>query len=65
MWAASIFDNDSGQFSLPHPDALNSQKCEEIVRAIETVIVEITQRRKKEKDRDSARLSGNNILPPH
>jgi len=47
MWAASIFDNDSGQFSLPHPDALNPQKSEEIVRAIEKVIAEIMQRRKK------------------
>jgi len=41
------FDNDSDQFSLPHPDALNPEKSEEIVRAIETVIAEITQRRKK------------------
>jgi NAD(P)-dependent dehydrogenase (short-subunit alcohol dehydrogenase family) len=31
------FDNDIGQFASPHPDALNSQKCEEIVRVIQTV----------------------------
>ena len=45
--SGQYFDNDSGQFSSPHPDALNPEKSEEIVRAIETVIAEITQRRKK------------------
>jgi len=45
--SGQYFDNDSDQFSLPHPDALNPEKSEEIVRAIETVIAEITQRRKK------------------
>ncbi|MEJ2333870.1 MAG: SDR family NAD(P)-dependent oxidoreductase [Desulfobulbaceae bacterium] len=45
--SGQYFDNDSDQFSPPHLDALNPQKCEEIVRAIETVIAEITQRRKK------------------
>jgi NAD(P)-dependent dehydrogenase (short-subunit alcohol dehydrogenase family) len=39
--SGQYFDNDSGQFTSPHPDALNPQKCEEIVRAIETVIAEI------------------------
>jgi hypothetical protein len=33
------FDNDTGQFAPPHPDALDSQKCEEIVKAIEAVLV--------------------------
>jgi NAD(P)-dependent dehydrogenase (short-subunit alcohol dehydrogenase family) len=37
------FDNDSGQFALPHPDALDPRKCQEIVNLIETVLVEITQ----------------------
>jgi NAD(P)-dependent dehydrogenase (short-subunit alcohol dehydrogenase family) len=37
------FDNDSGQFTSPHPDALNPQKCEEIVRVIEEVLAERTQ----------------------
>ena len=37
------FDNDTGQFASPHPDALNSQKCEEIVRVVEAVLAEITQ----------------------
>lgn len=41
--SGQYFDNDSGQFVPPHPDALNPQKCEEIVRIIETVIAEITQ----------------------
>lgn len=32
------FDNDSGQFAEPHPDALDSSKVEDIVRAIESVL---------------------------
>ena len=32
--SGQYFDNDSGQFTSPHPDALNPQKCEEIVRVI-------------------------------
>jgi len=34
------FDNDSGQFASPHPDALDPRKSEEIVRVIETVLAE-------------------------
>jgi NAD(P)-dependent dehydrogenase (short-subunit alcohol dehydrogenase family) len=41
--SGQYFDNDSGQFASPHPDALNPQKSEEIVRVIEAVLVEITQ----------------------
>ena len=37
------FDNDSGQFSSPHPDALDPQKPEGIVHAIEAVLVDIAQ----------------------
>jgi NAD(P)-dependent dehydrogenase (short-subunit alcohol dehydrogenase family) len=37
------FDNDIGQFASPHPDARNTQKCEAIVRVIETVLTEITR----------------------
>jgi NAD(P)-dependent dehydrogenase (short-subunit alcohol dehydrogenase family) len=37
------FDNDIGQFTSPHPDALNPQKCEEIARVIEGILVEKTQ----------------------
>ena len=32
------FDNDTGQFASPHPDALHSQKCEAVVRVIEAVL---------------------------
>ena len=39
--SGQYFDNDSGQFASPHPDALNSQKSEEIVRAIEAILAEI------------------------
>jgi NAD(P)-dependent dehydrogenase (short-subunit alcohol dehydrogenase family) len=41
--SGQYFDNDSGRFASPHPEALNPQKCEEIVRVIETVLAEITQ----------------------
>jgi NAD(P)-dependent dehydrogenase (short-subunit alcohol dehydrogenase family) len=41
--SGQYFDNDSGQFSPPHPDALNQQKCEEIVRVVEAALAEITQ----------------------
>jgi hypothetical protein len=37
------FDNDSGQFASPHPDARNPQKSEEIVRVMEAVLTDITQ----------------------
>lgn len=32
------FDNDVGQFASPHPDALNQQKSDEIVDAIESIL---------------------------
>ncbi|MFW2439588.1 MAG: SDR family NAD(P)-dependent oxidoreductase [Arenicellales bacterium] len=32
------FDNDTGQFASPHPDALDPRKCEEIVRVIEAAL---------------------------
>ena len=38
--SGKYFDNDIGQFTAPHPDALNTQKCEAIVRVIETVLIE-------------------------
>jgi NAD(P)-dependent dehydrogenase (short-subunit alcohol dehydrogenase family) len=37
------FDNDSGQFASPHPDALNPQKTEKIVRVMQAVLTDITQ----------------------
>ena len=36
--SGKYFDNDSGQFSSPHPDALDTAKCQEIVSVIETVL---------------------------
>ncbi len=45
--SGKYFDNDLGQFASPHPDALNLQKSEEIVRAIEAVLAEITQSDKR------------------
>ena len=32
------FDNDSGRFAPPHPDALDERRCEEVVRGIEAII---------------------------
>lgn len=37
------FDNDTGQFAAPHQDALNPQKSETIVRAIEAVLAQVTK----------------------
>ncbi len=41
--SGQYFDNDSGQFSSPHPDVLDPQKSQEIVRIIEVVLAEKTQ----------------------
>ena len=41
------FDNDTGEFASPHPDALNTQKCESIVRVIEAVLAERIQQSDK------------------
>ena len=41
--SGQYFDNDSGQFASPHPDALNPQKTEKIVSVIESVLAEITR----------------------
>jgi NAD(P)-dependent dehydrogenase (short-subunit alcohol dehydrogenase family) len=41
--SGQYFDNDKGQFASPHPDALNSQKCVEIVHFIEAVLTKRTQ----------------------
>ncbi len=40
--SGQYFDNDSRQFAPPHPDALNPQKSEAIVQAIEAVLAKIT-----------------------
>ena len=36
--SGKYFDNDIGQFSSPHPDALNEAKCKNIVASIEEVL---------------------------
>ena len=40
--SGQYFDNDSGRFASPHPDALHPQKTAEIVRVIEAVLAKIT-----------------------
>jgi len=37
------FDNDKGRFDSPHPDALDPQKCQAVVRVIEAVLAEMGQ----------------------
>ena len=39
--SGKYFDNDSGRFAPPHPDALDQQKCEQIVRTIETILADL------------------------
>ena len=36
--SGKYFDNDIGQFAWPHPDALNPQKCQELIDIIETIL---------------------------
>ncbi len=36
--SGQYFDNDSGRFASPHPDALDVRRCQEIVCVIETVL---------------------------
>ena len=36
--SGEYYDNDSGQFAAPHPDALNPKKSREIVRVIEKIL---------------------------
>ena len=37
--SGKYFDNDLGRFTSPHPHALDTQKSQEIVRVIETILV--------------------------
>ncbi|MEO0738560.1 MAG: SDR family NAD(P)-dependent oxidoreductase [Cyanobacteria bacterium J06649_12] len=39
--SGQYFDNDSGQFASPHPDALDPQKSQKVVQVIETMLTEI------------------------
>jgi NAD(P)-dependent dehydrogenase (short-subunit alcohol dehydrogenase family) len=41
--SGQYFDNDSGRFASPHPDALDPQKSEGIADAIEVVLAEMNQ----------------------
>ena len=41
--SGQYFDNDSGRFKSPHPDALNPQKSQEIVHTIEAILSEIVR----------------------
>ena len=36
--SGQYFDNDSGRFTSPHPDALNPQLAKEVVRVIEMIL---------------------------
>lgn len=42
--SGQYFDNDTGRFASPHPDALNTQKCEAIVGVIEAVLADTQTR---------------------
>ncbi|MEW8073811.1 MAG: hypothetical protein AB2826_25685 [Candidatus Thiodiazotropha sp.] len=38
--SGKYFDNDAGQFTSPHHDALDARKSAEVVRAIEEVLAD-------------------------
>ena len=38
--SGQYFDNDKGQFASPHADALDPQKCQKVVNAIEALLVD-------------------------
>lgn len=39
-YSGQYFDNDKGEFSLPHPDGINLRKVDEVINAIESIISE-------------------------
>lgn len=39
--SGKYFDNDSGRFASPHPDALDPQRSAEVVRVVEEVLAEL------------------------
>lgn len=41
--SGKYFDNDSGQFASPHPDALNTEKCAQIANTINAVLEKLTE----------------------
>ncbi len=42
--SGQYFDNDAGDFASPHRDALNPQKCQQLVNAVETLLVRLGSR---------------------
>ncbi|VWX56639.1 Oxidoreductase [Sphingorhabdus sp. 109] len=38
------FDNDSGRFARPHPDALDPSKCEQLVNSLDTILQRLFKR---------------------
>jgi len=38
--SGKYFDNDKGQFANPHSDALDSDKCEQVLKAIEEILTQ-------------------------
>lgn len=39
--SGKYFDNDSGKFASPHPDVFDSEKSDEVIRAIEAILAEV------------------------
>lgn len=39
--SGQYFDNDSGRFAAPHPDALNAAKCADVVQKIESILARL------------------------
>jgi NAD(P)-dependent dehydrogenase (short-subunit alcohol dehydrogenase family) len=37
-YSGQYFDNDKGEFSLPHPDGMNLQKSEKVIAAIKAIV---------------------------
>ena len=40
--SGKYFDNDAGRFASPHPDALDARKSDEVVRIIESIVIDVT-----------------------
>ena len=41
--SGKYFDNDSGRFASPHPDALDSRKSQEVVDIIEKILNQVLE----------------------
>jgi len=42
--SGQYFDNDSGQFARPHPDALDPHKCEQLMHSLDAIIRNLASR---------------------